>query len=103
MSGSQQRDDRGLCWNCGKSGLYDGGGRMTCLECEVTWTAWPSAARSDLNRVCWMGKPIDYVDFHKAGRTWGSGVTGRSDRLFLSEIPGFYYPANRERSTGKAQ
>jgi hypothetical protein len=65
MSGSQQKGDRGLCWNCGKLGAYAGGWRMTCLGCEVSWMPWSPAPGGDLNRVCWMGNVIDCVDFTK--------------------------------------
>lgn len=63
MSGSPQKGDRGLCWNCGKLGAYVGSWRMTCSGCEVSWTPWGSAPRGDQNLVCWMGTVIDCVDF----------------------------------------
>jgi hypothetical protein len=65
MSGSQQKGDRGLCWNCGKLGSYLGSWRMTCSGCEVSWTPWGSAPRDGQNLVCWMGTVIDCVDFTK--------------------------------------
>jgi hypothetical protein len=67
MSGSQQKADPKLCWNCGKRGIPNVGSRMTCPECEVTWMPWLSAARGDPNKVCWEGKVIFCVDFSRPG------------------------------------
>jgi hypothetical protein len=46
MSGSQQKADPKLCWNCGKRGIPSIGSRMTCLECEVTWMPWAALTGS---------------------------------------------------------
>jgi hypothetical protein len=67
MSGSQQRADPKLCWNCGKRGVPGVGSRMTCPECEVTWMPWSSAARGDPEKVCWEGTVIFCVDFSRPG------------------------------------
>jgi hypothetical protein len=67
MSGSQQRADPKLCWNCGKRGVPGVGSRMICLECEVTWMPWSSAARGDPEKVCWEGAVIFCVDFSRPG------------------------------------
>ena len=67
MSGSQQKADPELCWNCGKRGVPDVVSRMTCPECEVTWMPWLSAARGDPDKVCWEGKVIFCVDFSRPG------------------------------------
>jgi hypothetical protein len=63
MSGSQQRADPKLCWNCGKRGVPGVGSRMTCPECDVTWMPWSSAARGDPEKVCWEGTVVRCVDF----------------------------------------
>jgi hypothetical protein len=65
MSGSEQKADPNLCWNCGKPGTVRLGWRMTCPECEVTWMPWSSDVRGDPGNVCWMGWVIDCVDFTK--------------------------------------
>ena len=67
MSGSQQKADPKLCWNCGERGVPDVVNRMTCPVCEVTWMPWLSAARGDPNKVCWEGKVIFCVDFSRPG------------------------------------
>jgi hypothetical protein len=67
MSGSQQRPDPKLCWNCGNRGVPGVGSRMTCPECEVTWMPWSSAARGDPEKVCWEGAVIFCVDFSRPG------------------------------------
>ena len=65
LSGGQRKADPKLCWNCGERGASSLGSRMSCPECEVTWMPWSSAPHGDPNRVCWMGKVIDCVDFTK--------------------------------------
>jgi len=67
MSGSQQRADPKLCWNCGKRGVPGVGSRMACPECDVTWMPWASAARGDPEKVCWEGTVIFCVDFSGPG------------------------------------
>ena len=67
MSGSRQKADPKLCWNCGMRGVPDVGSRMTCPGCEVTWMPWLSAARGDPDKVCWEGKVIFCVDFSRPG------------------------------------
>jgi hypothetical protein len=45
--GTHAKGYQGQCWNCGEPGAYAGGWQMTCPECDVSWTAWPTAPRRD--------------------------------------------------------
>jgi len=67
MSGSQQKGDHKLCWNCGERGVPGVGSRMTCPGCEVTWMPWSSVVRGDPTYVCWEGSVIHCVDFSRPG------------------------------------